>query len=50
VITNGNILVPISLFDLKVNHPDIISSSSVPPDIPGIALDKTNLFYISPFP
>lgn len=46
----GNILVPISHFDQKVDRPDIISSSSVSPEILGIALDKTNLFQISPVP
>jgi len=49
-MTNGNILVPISHFDQKVDYPDIASSSSVPPEIPGIALDKANLFQISPVP
>jgi len=44
VMTNGNILVPISHFDQKVGHPDIVSSFSVSPEIPGIALDKANLF------
>jgi hypothetical protein len=45
-MTNGNILVPISHFDQNIDHPDITSSSSVPPEIPGIALDKANLFQI----
>jgi hypothetical protein len=50
MMTNGNLLVPISNFEHKVDHPGIASSSSVPPEIPEIALDKANLFQILPVP